>query len=472
MKISFYGAAREVTGSCTLIEAAGKKFLIDCGMQQGQDEKDRQALPVDAGSIDYVLLTHAHIDHSGRLPLLVKKGFKGSIYTIEATLDLLAIMLRDSAKIQEYDTKRENRKRRRAGKKLIEPLYEMRHAEMTLERIKPCSYNQVNNISEGIEVRFVDAGHILGSASIEVFLKEDGISKKLVFSGDIGNQDQPIVKDPQCILSSDYVVMEATYGDRVHRKDIDFTKQLAGIIDETLSRGGNVVIPSFAIGRTQGLLYLIREMKEKGYVSVPDFPVYVDSPMASEATRLYDDDLHIYGDSETRDIVANGMNPLSFPNLEFTDSTKESIALNYDPVPKVIISSSGMCEGGRVKHHLKHNLWKEETSVIFVGFQAMGTLGRTIMEGAEKVHIHGEEISVAATIHNFTGLSAHADKEGLVNWVKCFQEKPDKIFVIHVEDSVSEVFLETLDKKGYNAVAPTYRQSYDLADGKLIPGDS
>jgi metallo-beta-lactamase family protein len=266
--------------------------------------------------------------------------------------------------------------------------------------------------------------------------------------------------------------MEATYGDRVHRKDIDFTKQLAGIIDETLSRGGNVIIPSFAIGRTQGLLYLIREMKEKGLVSVPDFPVYVDSPMASEATRLYDDDLHIYGDSETRDIVANGMNPLNFPNLEFTDSTKESIALNYDPVPKVIISSSGMCEGGRVKHHLKHNLWKQETSVIFVGFQAKGTLGRTILEGTEKVFIHGEEINVAATIHNFTGLSAHADKDGLLEWLKCFQEKPDKIFVIHVEDSVSQVFLETLDGKDYNAVAPSYRQSYDLAKGNLIPGDS
>jgi metallo-beta-lactamase family protein len=392
---------------------------------------------------------------------------------IEATLDLLSIMLRDSAKIQESDTKRENRKRRRAGKELIGPLYEMRHAEMTLELIKPCSYNQVITISEGIEVRFVDAGHILGSASIEIFLKEGKTSKKIVFSGDIGNQDQPIVKDPQCIISADYVVMEATYGDRVHRKDIDFTRQLAGIIDQTLSRGGNVVIPSFAIGRTQGLLYLIREMKEKGFVSVPDFPVYVDSPMASEATRLYDDDLHVYGDSETRDIVANGMNPLDFPNLEFTDSTKESIALNYDPVPKVIISSSGMCEGGRVKHHLKHNLWKKETSVIFVGFQAMGTLGRTILEGAEKVHIHGEEINVAASIHNFTGLSAHADKDGLIEWVRCFQEKPGKIFVIHVEDSVSEVFLETLSKKGYDAVAPSYRQSYDLAaSGTLIPGDS
>jgi metallo-beta-lactamase family protein len=470
MKISFYGAAREVTGSCTLIEASGKNFLIDCGMQQGQDEKEGQALPFDASAIDLVLLTHAHIDHSGRLPLLVKQGFRGKIYAIEATLDLLSIMLEDSAKIQESDAFRENRKRRRAGKEEIEPLYTMEDAEKTLGHIQPLSYDVMTDISKDVAVRFVDAGHILGSASIEIFIKEGSISKKLVFSGDIGNLDQPIIKDPQYIFSADYIVMEATYGDRSHIKHVDFTEQLAGIIDKTLSRGGNVIIPSFAIGRTQGLLYLIREIKERGLVSIPGFPVYVDSPMASEATRLYDDDLHIYGDSETRDIVANGTNPLDFPNLEFTDSVEDSKSLNYDPVPKVIISSSGMCEGGRIGHHLKHNLWKQEASVVFVGFQAKGTLGRTILEGADKVTIYGEEVKAAADIHNFTGLSAHADKEGLIDWVNRFKEKPERIFVIHAEEEVSEVFLDTLHSLGFDAVAPKYRQSYDLSDGALISG--
>lgn len=421
MKISFYGAAREVTGSCHLIESSGKRFLVDCGMQQGQDEKEHQTLPFDARSIDFVLLTHAHIDHSGRLPLLIKQGFRGYIYTIEATFDLLSIMLRDSARIQEADTERENRKLRRAGKDEIKPLYTMADAEITLNHIKPCNYDDLINISGDISAKFVDAGHILGSASIEVFIKEAELRKKVVFSGDIGNLDQPIIKDPQHIESADYVVMEATYGDRIHQKNIDFTRQLAGIIDNTLSRGGNVVIPSFAIGRTQGLLYLIREIKERKLVSHPEFPVYVDSPMASEATRLYDDDLHIYGDLETKDIVKNGMNPLDFPNLVFTDSTEESKAINYNPVPKVIISSSGMCEGGRIKHHLKHNLWKQENSIVFVGFQAAGTLGRTILDGAGEVTIYGDNIKVAAAIFNFTGLSAHADKEGLMKWISSFK---------------------------------------------------
>ena len=469
MKLSFYGAAREVTGSCYCIEVNGKKVLIDCGLQQGSDEKDNQGLQFDAAEIDAVILTHAHIDHSGRLPLLVKNGFKNNIYAIEATCDLVSILLKDSAKIQEMDAKWENRKNERAGKEKIIPLYSIEDAQETLKYLVPLSYKELLEIGEGIKLRFIDAGHILGSASVELFLEEEGIEKKLVFSGDIGNLDQPIIKDPQYIEETDYVVMESTYGDRNHKFSGDQALELSKIINKTLSRGGNVIIPSFAVGRTQSLLYLIREIKKRKLIPKGfDYPVYVDSPLASEATRLYDDDLHIYGDIQTQDIVKKGRNPLNFSKLYFTESTKDSKALNYDPIPKVIISSSGMCEGGRIKHHLKHNIWKEESSVVFVGFQAEGTLGREIFSGAKRIEIYGSEIVVKAEIYNFTGLSAHADREGLIKWVKGFKKKPEKIFLSHGEDEVCDIFVETLEGLGFKASAPYYGSEYDLANGELI----
>ena len=468
MNLSFYGAAREVTGSCYSLEANGKKLLIDCGLQQGRDKKDDQKLPFKASDISYIALTHAHIDHSGRLPLLVKEGFSGKIYAIEATCDLITIMLKDSAHIQEMDAKWENKRAKRAGKKEVLPMYTMRDVENTLKLLVPCSYGEMMEIGEGTKIRFVDAGHILGSASIEIFLSEGKEAKKIVFSGDIGNIDQPIIKDPQCIREADYIVMESTYGDRDHKDNEDYILELAKVIDRTLSKGGNVIIPSFAIGRTQGLLYLIREIKEKGLVSSPDFPVYVDSPLATKATDLYDDDLHIYGDQQTKDIVKNGLNPLDFPNLEFTASVNESKALNYDTTPKIIIASSGMCEGGRIKHHLKQNLWREESVVVFVGYQANGTLGRMLLEGEKKVELFGEEIAVLASIYNFTGLSAHADREGLLKWLDCFEDKPDKIFVVHGEESVTEVFVKSLNKLGFLAVAPEYKEMYDLSNSELI----
>ena len=462
MELTFYGAAKEVTGSCYCLEANGKKLLVDCGLQQGKDKKDDQKLPFDASDIDYIALTHAHIDHSGRLPLLVKEGFNGKIYAIEATCDLITIMLKDSAHIQEMDAKWENKRAKRAGKKEVLPMYTMKDVENTLKLLVPCSYSEMMEISSGIKISFVDAGHILGSASIEIFLSEGRETKKIVFSGDIGNEDQPIIKDPQCIREADYIVMESTYGDREHKESEDYTLKLANIIDKVLSRGGNVIIPSFAIGRTQGLLYLIREMKEKKLVSNPGFPVYVDSPLATKATDLYDDDLHIYGDQETKDIVKNGLNPLDFPNLEFTASVNDSKALNYDTTPKVIISSSGMCEGGRIKHHLKHNLWKKECAVIFVGYQAIGTLGRELIDGAKRVEIYRDEIAVLASIYNYTGISAHADREGLIKWLDCFEKKPDKIFVVHGEESVTEAFVGSLGKLGFSAIAPEYKEVHDL----------
>jgi len=460
LKLSFYGAAKEVTGSCYCLEANGKKFLVDCGMQQGQDEKDDQKLPFNALDIDFVVLTHAHIDHSGRLPLLVKEGFSGRIYATKATCDLISLMLRDSAHIQEMDAMWENKKGKRSGKNEVIPLYSIVDAENTLKYLVPCRYGKVNEISEGIKVNFVDAGHILGSASAEIFLSEGTVTKKIVFSGDIGNTNQPIIKDPQYIKVADYVVMEATYGDRNHEKSEYYTLGLAKIIDETLSRGGNVVIPSFAVARTQELLYFIREIKEKRLVvSNPNFPVYVDSPLASGITKLYDADLSGYADEQAMIIIKKGVKLLSFPNLIFTDSTEDSIALNYDPTPKVIISSSGMCEAGRIRHHLKYNLWRKECSIVFVGYQANGTLGRILLDGVKKVKLLGEEITVLATIYNFTSLSAHADRDGLLKWINSFDEKPDKVFITHGEDSVCDEFAKSLNELGFFGCCPTLRSN-------------
>jgi len=462
MNLTFYGAAREVTGSCYLLESNGKKFLVDCGLQQGQDEKEDQSLPFDAKDIDFVILTHAHIDHSGRLPLLAREGFKGNIYSIGATCDLIPVMLKDSAEIQEMDARWKNRKARRAGKKEVPPLYTTADVEDTLKLLVPCDYGKMNEISSGIRFDFVDAGHILGSASVELFLAEGGKEKKIVFSGDIGNTGQPIIKNPQYIEEADYVVMESTYGDRKHEKSDDYALDLAKIVDRTLSRGGNVIIPSFALGRTQGLLYIFNEIKKRKLVKNLNFPVYVDSPMASDVTKIYEGDLVTYADTETKGIIKKGSNPLTFKGLAFTDSTEASRALNSDPVPKVIISSSGMCEGGRIGHHLKHNLWKEECSVVFVGFQAYGTLGREILEGAERVEVLGEEIAVRATVYNYTGLSAHADRDGLLEWIKSFKKKPERVFVTHGEDSVCELFADSLKNMGLSAVAPFYKSVYDL----------
>ncbi len=462
MDLSFFGAAREVTGSCYCLESSGKKFLIDCGLQQGQDEKEDQRLPFGIRDIDFVILTHAHIDHSGRLPLLVKGGFKGSIYATSATCDLISVMLDDSAQIQEMDARWENKRRRRAGKSEVAPLYTTRDARDTLKFLVPCDYGKANEISSGIRFNLVDAGHILGSTSVELYLTEKSENRKVVFSGDIGNTGQPIIKDPQYIEEADYIIMESTYGDRIHESSSDYALELAKIIDKTLSGGGNVIIPSFALGRTQGLLYIFNKIKEKGLVKASDFPVYVDSPLGSEATKIYEDHLIAYADRETMGLIKKGSNPLIFRNLTFTNSVEESKALNEDPVPKVIISSSGMCEGGRIGHHLKYNLWKNECSLIFVGFQAYGTLGREILEGAKKVEVLGEEIAVNATVYNFTGLSAHADRDGLLKWINSFIRKPDKVFVTHGEDHICEQFTKTLEGLGFSAAAPLYKSVYKL----------
>ena len=466
MKLYFIGADHEVTGSCHYVEACGKRFLVDCGMEQGKDVFENVEIPVPASQIDYVLLTHAHIDHSGLLPLLFKKGFRGEIISTFATSDLCSIMLRDSAHIQEFEAEWRNRKGRRAGKEEFVPLYTMDDALGVVELFHPCDYNQKIELTEGISIRFTDVGHLLGSASIEIWITEDGVSKKIVFSGDIGNTNQPLIKDPEYLSEADYVVMESTYGDRTHGERPDYVTELANIIQETFDRGGNVVIPAFAVGRTQEMLYFIREIKEKGLVTGHGcFKVFVDSPLAIEATNVFNKNFRACFDEDAMKLINAGINPIKFDGLNLAVSSDESRAINFDMEPKVIISASGMCDAGRIKHHLKHNLWRKECTVLFVGYQGAGTLGRALTEGANYVKLFGETIEVQAEIRKLSGISGHADKNGLLEWVNHFTPKPQKVFVVHGEDLVCESFVKCLkEEPGLDAEAPFSGAIYDLAN--------
>ena len=471
MKLSFYGADQCVTGSCHCLEVNGRRILVDCGLQQGRDEVSNDAFPFAANDIDFVLVTHAHIDHTGRIPMLVKQGFQGRIVATRLTADLMDIMLQDSAHIQESDAEWKNRKAERSGAPRVEPLYTIEDAQRVSQYMTTCEYNQPLDLCEGVRVEFVDAGHLLGSASILVTATESGITKQIVFSGDIGNVDQPIIRDPTYLTGADYVVMESTYGDRNHTEVWSYTDDLAKIIDETIAKGGNVVIPSFAVGRTQELLYFIREMKEQGLVkSVPGFSVVVDSPLAGEATRIFSGDLHGYLDEEAIAALKGGA-LFQFPGLTITESSDESRALNLDPTPKVIISASGMCDAGRIRHHLKHNLWRPECAVVFVGYQAEGSLGRRLLNGVGSVKLFGEEIAVRARIVNFHGLSSHADRDGLLRWIEHFSPRPRQVFVVHGDQEVTEVYANTLREKGLAAHAPNYEEVYDLLDNRMLsPG--
>ena len=473
MKLSFFGADQCVTGSCHCLEVNGKRILIDCGLQQGRDEIDNRELPFAPNTIDYVLITHAHIDHSGRVPMLVRLGFSGEIWTTRLTADLLEIMLADSAHIQESDAEYENRKNQRAGRSLVEPIYTTEDAMRTMDYVHTCEYNQKVEICEGVTATFTDAGHLLGSASITMELTENGVSKTIVFSGDIGNTNQPIIRDPILLKKADYVVMESTYGDRNHQEVWSYTSELAKVIDRTLGRGGNVVIPAFAVGRTQELLYFIREIKDKGMVkSDPDFPVYIDSPLAKKATTIFTGDLRGYLDEAALELVQDGTHMFNFTNLRMTETSEESKMLNMDPTPKVIISASGMCDAGRIRHHLKHNLWRPECTVVFVGYQGEGTLGRTLLEGVKSVKLFGEEIAVHAQIVNFQGLSSHADRNHLLSWIQAIQApKPQHVFVVHGDREVAPFFAKTIQGLGFTAHAPQYTEVYDLiADKVTEPG--
>lgn len=468
MRIDFIGATHEVTGSCTLLEVGGRQYLIDCGMEQGIDVFENVPLPVMAGQIEAVFLTHAHIDHSGMLPKLYKDGFRGTIYATRETSNLCNIMLRDSAHIQESEAEWRTRKAQRAGEDAVEPVYTMDDALGAIGLFRPCGYGEILRVAEGIEVRFTDIGHLLGSACIELWLTEGEEKRKIVFSGDVGNTNQPIIRDPQKVEETDYLVIESTYGNRLHEKAGDAVQELADCIQRAFDRGGSVIIPSFAVGRTQEMLYAIREIKQKGLVTGHDgFPVYVDSPLAVEATAIFlQCDLSCL-DKNTMALVEQGINPIWFDGINLSVTTDESRAINEDKRPKVILSASGMCEAGRIRHHLKHNLWQPENIILFVGYQAEDSLGRRLQDGAKEVRLFGEDIAVRAEIASLHGTSGHADQAGLLAWLEGFKTKPKKIYVNHGDDDSCKAFQNLLNQMGYNAEAPYSGTQYDLITNKM-----
>ncbi len=468
MKLTFIGAAHEVTGSCHYLEACGRHILVDYGMEQGVNVFENAPLPVRESMIDYVLLTHAHIDHSGMLPLLYARGFRGQVFMTDATADLCSIMLRDCAHIQMQEAEWKNRKAKRHAKlEVEEPVYTMEDADGIINRIVPCHYDKEISLCDGIRIRFTDIGHLLGSSSIEVWIEEAGQKRKIVFSGDIGNKNQPLIRDPKLTEEADYVVMESTYGDRLHSLDKpDYVTELAKILGDTFAKGGNVVIPSFAVGRTQEMLYFLRKIKADRLVeNYPDFPVYVDSPLAVEATGIFNKNIYNCFDEEAMELVNKGINPIQFPGLHLSITSEESKEINFDEEPKVILSASGMCDAGRVRHHLKHNLWRPECTILFVGYQAVGTLGRVLVDGTDEVKLFGETITVRARIAKLAGMSGHADKNGLLEWINGFTKKPARVFIVHGEDSICEAFRSCLEKEyGFTASAPYSGTRYDLAD--------
>ncbi len=467
MKLYFIGAAHEVTGSCTLLEACGKTFLIDCGLEQGENVYENAPLPVAPCDVDAIFLTHAHIDHSGRIPYITANGFSAPIYCTGATDRLCRIMLMDSAHIQEFEAQWKNRKNKRCGMEPIKPLYTTEDAQNSLKYFHPCEYEKIYTICDGVEIVFTDAGHLLGSASIKITVTEDGVTRSILFSGDVGNIDRPLINDPHTPPYADYVVIESTYGNRLHGERKDYILQLTGIIQSTFDRGGNLIIPSFAVGRTQELLYLLRIIKEKKLVKKHgNFEVWVDSPLAVEATEIYDDkNLTSYFDEETLDLIANGINPIKFDGLRLAVTSDESRRINDDPAPKIILSASGMCEAGRIRHHLKHNLWRRECTVLFVGYQAYGTLGRRIIDGASDVRLFGEDVHINASIEQMDGISGHADRDMLVNWIMNMPAKPKTVFVNHGHDYVCDEFAKTIDRiVDVPALAPYSGDGFELGD--------
>ena len=480
MKITFLGATKTVTGSNFLVEAAGKKFLVDCGMYQGNAEKEyenEEPFAYDPQEIDFMLLTHAHIDHSGRIPKLYKEGYRNPIYAHKATCDLCSLMLPDSGHIQEMEIEWRNRKRERKGEKPLPPLYTAEEAARCLEIFKPVNYDEIIDITPEIHVRFNDAGHMLGSSIIEIWAKEGDKEEKAVFTGDLGNNDIPLLNSPTMIDSADYLVMESTYGSRLHVRNEDKAELFLKIVSETLENGGNVVIPSFAVGRTQEILYELNKIKEtrddeefiREYKKLMKSPVYVDSPLAISATEVFKDNMDLF-DDETREEIMRGDNPLEFDGLQFTMTADESKALNENTIPSIIISASGMCEVGRIKHHLKHNLWDSKNTILFVGYQAPGTLGYSIVNGAKKVKIFGEEIAVNARIEYIEGYSGHADQEWLMNFIYSFREqKPKHIFLVHGEPESQEVLKEKIETEAKLPVTiPDYGETYELQDVPVV----
>ena len=473
MKITFIGATHEVTGSCTLLENNGHYYLVDKGMEQGVDLFENEPLPITPAEISAVFITHAHIDHTGMLPKLYKDGFRGPVYATAATCKLCNIMLLDSAHIQESEAEWKNRKATRSGDEPVEPMYTAEDVQGLMPLFRPYSYNEIVSVDDGVSIRFTDIGHLLGSACIEVWLTENGISKKIVFSGDVGNTDQPIIRDPQSVSEADYLLIESTYGNRLHEpsEGADPVSDFAACIQRTLDRGGNLVIPAFAVGRTQEILYALREIKGRCLVhGHDDAPVFLDSPLAQEATAIFRDCDESYLDEDALEILHRGENPVWFEGLELSVSTEDSIAINNDSRPKIIISASGMCDAGRIRHHLKHNLWDPKNTILFVGYQTVGTLGHSLLHGAKHVKLFGEDIAVNAEISSLHGTSGHADQMGLLNWVKGFATCPGTIFVNHGDEDACETFAQLLRTTfpSVEVIAPYSGTEYDLACSKLL----
>ena len=475
MKITFLGATNTVTGSNFLVEAAEKKFIVDCGLYQGGSDLEEQndyEFEFNPAEIDFMLLTHAHIDHSGRIPKLYNEGFKNKIYAHKATCDLCSLMLPDSGHIQEMEIEWKNKKRMRKGEEPKEPLYTAEDAVKSLELFEPVKYDEIIEIDENIHVRFNDAGHMLGSSIIELWVKENEKETKTVFTGDLGNNDIPLLDSPTMIEDTDFLVMESTYGSRLHIKNDQKAEMFLDIVSETLDNGGTVVIPSFAVGRTQEILYEINKLKEnhddeefrRKYKTLMKAPVYVDSPLAISATEVFQENTDLF-EEEIKKEIESGDDPLEFPGLEFTMTPDQSKALNEDPTPSIIISASGMCEVGRIKHHLKHNLWNPNSTILFVGYQAPGTLGHSIVNGAKKVKIFGEEIAVNARIEYIEGYSGHADQEWLMNFIYSFIKKPKHIFLVHGEENSQQVLKEKiLEKTEIGVTIPEFGETYELND--------
>lgn len=471
MKITFIGAAHQVTGSRTLVEwNPGRFFLVDCGMEQGDNPYEQAEMPVPASEIEHVFLTHAHIDHSGLLPLLIREGFQGNIYSTPETENLCAIMLADSAHIQETDAAYETKKNLRAGREAVVPLYTAEDVSNTMKRFIPCEYDKMVMVDDGLSVCFRDAGHLLGSSSVEFVLSENGETRTLLCSGDVGNINQPIIRDPEIRTETDYLLIESTYGTRLHSGSADPVPVLTDVLRTTFRRGGTVLIPSFAIGRTQELLYFFREIKQRKLLpEYQDFPVYVDSPLANEATAVFLQCSPECLDQDARQIMKEGINPIWFDGLYTTVSSDESKALNTNTECKVIIASGGMCEGGRIRHHLKHNLWNHMNTVLFAGYQASGTLGRIIYDGAKTVKIFGEEIEIGAEIRLLEGISGHADQEGLLKWIFSCESRPRSVFVNHGDDESCDGFAEKLNNEyGLPATAPYSGSVFDLVKGEWV----
>lgn len=475
MKIEFIGAAHEVTGSCHYLEIGDRKIIVDCGMEQGADLYENQEIPVAPGQLDYIFVTHAHIDHSGLIPLMFKKGFKGQVYATNATTKLCNIMLKDSAHIQEAEAEWKNRKARRAGEPEVVPMYTVADAEYAMNYFVGCPYDTEIKICDEITIRFRDAGHLLGSSFIEIWATEGEVTKKLIFSGDLGNGHRPLIKDPEKPDEADYLIIESTYGDRSHETPPDYAVALANVLRNTFLKGGNVVIPAFSVGRTQEMLYHLRRIKTENMLpaSLIDFDVYVDSPLSVEATSIFNKSVAECYREEDLELIESGVNPIAFPGLKCSVTSDDSRAINFIQKPIVILSASGMCEAGRIRHHLKHNLWRKECTILFVGYQSPGTLGHSLLNGTKTVKLFGEQINVEATILNLPGISGHADREHLIAWAKAMTKKPERIFVVHGQDQVTDYLAEQMEKAtGAKAYAPYSGDCFDLIHNVQIESGS